>query len=219
MCGSLPATVARSQRLQNISSNSTSWSKTLPRSMPATPMKRMLSAYLLALISGTHGGSRLSGQPQQLRDLGRRQHQLEHAAVGGVPAGAAVLAQQAQDDRRARRGSAANGSIHPAGRAAAPPAPCSASSDRRAGRTRTRRRESPVRCLIAISHSFSRRCVPTLPACASRCALTCSISSSSAVERLLVDRRVAAQRRRAPASAARAPAAGRSSDRRAPRRR
>src|ERR1700704_3814448 len=45
------------QRLQNASSNSTSWSKTAPRSMPDTPMNRMLSAYLLALISGTQGRS------------------------------------------------------------------------------------------------------------------------------------------------------------------
>ena len=64
-------------------------------------MKRMLSAYLLALISGTQGRSRCDGEAQQLRDLRRRQHQLEHAAIGGVPARAAVVAQQAQDDREA----------------------------------------------------------------------------------------------------------------------
>jgi hypothetical protein len=29
----------------------------LPRSMPETPMKRMFSAYLFALISGTHCSS------------------------------------------------------------------------------------------------------------------------------------------------------------------
>jgi hypothetical protein len=48
------------QRLQNISSKSTSPSNTAPRSMPVTPMKRMLSAYLFALISGTQGISRAS---------------------------------------------------------------------------------------------------------------------------------------------------------------
>src|SRR5213080_3047146 len=45
------------QRLQNIRSNSTSPSYTEPRSMPAMPTKRMFRAYLLALISGTHGVS------------------------------------------------------------------------------------------------------------------------------------------------------------------
>ena len=53
----------------------------VPRSMPDTPMKRMLSAYLLALISGTHGRSCGDREPQELRDLRRRQHQLEDAAI------------------------------------------------------------------------------------------------------------------------------------------
>ena len=38
-------------------------------------------------------------EPQELRDLRRRQHQLEHAAIRGLAARAAVVAQQAQDDR------------------------------------------------------------------------------------------------------------------------
>jgi hypothetical protein len=45
-------------RLQNVNSKSTSRSKTMPRSAPAALMKRMLSAYLLALISGTQASSR-----------------------------------------------------------------------------------------------------------------------------------------------------------------
>ena len=61
----------------------------------------MLSAYLFALISGTHGRSLGEREAQELRDLGRRQHQLEHAAVRGVAARAAVLAQQPQHDRDA----------------------------------------------------------------------------------------------------------------------
>src|SRR6185437_6714575 len=48
---------SRVQRLQNASSNPTSSSTTTPRFIPETPMKRMLIAYLLALISGTHGRS------------------------------------------------------------------------------------------------------------------------------------------------------------------
>jgi len=56
---SLDAHVLR-QRLQNMSSNSTSRSNTAPRSMPDTPRKRILSAYLLALISGTQERLRAS---------------------------------------------------------------------------------------------------------------------------------------------------------------
>src|SRR5262245_27765503 len=44
----------RHHRLQNASSKSTSRAYAAPRSIPETPMKRMFSAYLFALISGTH---------------------------------------------------------------------------------------------------------------------------------------------------------------------
>ena len=73
---------------------------------PATPMKRMLSAYLFALISGTHGRSRGDREPQQLRDLRRRQHQLEHAAVGGVARSRGRCRAGAAGRSRGRRGSA-----------------------------------------------------------------------------------------------------------------
>ncbi len=63
-------------------------------------MNRMLSAYLFALISGTQGRSCGTREPQQLRDLRGRQHQLEDAAVRGLSCPATVVAQKAQDDRK-----------------------------------------------------------------------------------------------------------------------
>jgi hypothetical protein len=59
--------------------------------MPAMPIKRMFSAYLLALISGTHGRLRRQREAQELRHLRRRQHQLEDAVGRVVPAGLAVF--------------------------------------------------------------------------------------------------------------------------------
>ena len=60
----------------------------------------MLSTYLLALISGTHGMLVAEAQPQHLRGLAA-EHLLEHALRRRQVLRLARLAQDAQDDRRA----------------------------------------------------------------------------------------------------------------------
>ena len=145
----------------------------------ADPEEADVERVLVGADLGHAAALRASRQPQQLRDL------ASWSASAGTRRWWAMcrlgcrFAQQAQHDRDAG-GSARTARSSPRGRASRAPRRGAASSDTRAGRTRTRRRGSPVRCLIAISHSLSRRCCPTLPCCPSRCVATASMSASSA---------------------------------------